>query len=93
MITQTVPVSKNEQYTVIGGCKPCCDADNGFPNCNFQFEWENLLLSCKNNCVQKITNAPVRALPCGIVWVDEPSPFVVSGVANCSLQLIPRFLQ
>ena len=24
----------------------------------------------------------VGALPCGIVWVDEPSPFVVYGVTN-----------
>ena len=40
----------------------------------------------KNNSVRKIVNdgllkTLVRALPCGIVWMDKPNPFVVSGVA------------
>ena len=44
---------------------------------------------CKNNSVRRIVNdrlskTLVGALPYGTVWVDEPSPFVVSGVANIS---------
>ena len=44
---------------------------------------------CKSNSVRKIANDRllnlkilVNALPSGIVWVDVPSPSVVSGVAN-----------
>ena len=42
---------------------------------------------CKNNTVRKIVNdglskTVVRALPYGIVWVDESSLFVIYGVAN-----------
>ena len=33
---------------------------------------------CQINSVQKIS----RALPCGTVWVDKPSPSVVFGVTN-----------
>ena len=48
---------------------------------------------CKNNSVRKIakdglSKALVKALPCGTVWVDEPSPFVVSGVANYQILII-----
>ena len=44
----------------------------------------------KNDSVRKIVNAglsktPVRVLPGGTVWVDEPTTFVVSGVENCSV--------
>ena len=50
----------------------------------------NLHALCKNNCVRKIVNdglskTLIRALPYGNVWVDEPSPFVVSAVANSSV--------
>ena len=42
---------------------------------------------CKNDSVHKIvkdglSKTLVRALLSGTVWVDEPSPFVVSGIAN-----------
>ena len=42
---------------------------------------------CKSNSVRKTVNdglsrTLVRALPHGTVWMDEPSLFVVSGVAN-----------
>ena len=42
----------------------------------------------QNNSVRKIVNdglskTLVGALPYGTVWVDEPSPILVCGVANC----------
>ena len=42
---------------------------------------------CKNNSVRTIVNdrllkTLVDALISGIVWVDVPSPSVISGVAN-----------
>ena len=42
---------------------------------------------CAKTSVRKIVNGELsktlaRALPCGTVWVDKPSPFVVSGMAN-----------
>ena len=49
------------------------------------------ILLCKIYCVRKIVNDGLfktfnRALPSGTVWVVEPSPFVVSGVANFTVK-------
>ena len=49
---------------------------------------------CKNNNVRKIVDGElsktfVRALPYGSLWVDKPSPFVFSGVANNFLFVKP----
>ena len=47
---------------------------------------------CKNNSVWKIVNDElsktiIRVLPYGTVWVDEPSPLVVSAVAFIELKV------
>ena len=51
------------------------------------YGWKQSHVLFKNNRVREIVNdglskTLVRALPHDTVWVDEPIPFVVSGVAN-----------
>ena len=48
------------------------------------FGWEKVTcIVQKQLCSDDgLSKALVRALPYGIVWEDEPSPFVVSGVEN-----------
>ena len=89
---QTVPESnknatqkiyKNEQYTVIGGCKPSCDADNGFPK-YIVFRMRKSYMYCaKTIMFGNMFKTLARALPYG---TDEPNYFVVSGVANWNVQ-------
>ena len=57
------------------------------------FGWEKSYVLCKNNSVRKIVNdglskTPARALPYWTVWMDEPSPFVVSRVAKYYCQWV-----
>ena len=72
--------TRTEQYTVISGCKPCCDgACSGFLTV-VSFGWEKSHVLSKNNgrCSELIFNDGlsktfVGALPYWTGWVDEPA--------------------
>ena len=92
--TKTVPEGngtntnfKRTNNTVISGCKPCCDSNNGFLNCMVFLDGKSHTYCAKTIVFGRLLmiETLVSALPSGIDWVHVPSPSVVSGVANSTL--------